>query len=91
MGNVTNAALFYCKLKRYVALFLIGVCVLFIIGGISAMSQNPKGSEKYKRARNISGLSMVGVVVFTLSYFFLKTNFGCGFAIADNAYHLIRN
>jgi len=90
MVGVTNVALGYCKIKSYIVLFLAFVCGLLLLGGISGMSTSKKPSQDYEHARGMTILSVFGIVVFTLSYFFLRTSVGCGFSIASNAFSVLK-
>lgn len=88
MGNLKNAALFWCKIKSYIILFLAVIAgVLFIGNLIQTKSGDPQKAKQAKQGTMISGIM---ATVFLVIYFVLQTNIGCGLSIAGNVYQLAR-
>jgi len=89
MGNLKNAALFWCKIKRYILLVLIAIFSITLVAGLAKVT-SAKSSEEKANANKGVVISAIFVGMFTLFYFLLKTDVGCGLSIASNAYQLIR-
>jgi uncharacterized membrane protein len=87
MGNLKNAALYWCKIKRYVAMFLAVVSGLLLV--LSLLNQKPpKNADEAKTRKQVIGFLAVMCAFSVFGYFFLQTNIGCGLSIAGNAYRL---
>jgi hypothetical protein len=82
MGNLKNAALFWCKIKGYMMLFLALIFGLLFITGLFSKDQKQK-----KQRLTVSGIF---TVVLIIMYYVLQTDIGCGVSIAGDAYHLLK-
>jgi hypothetical protein len=89
MGNLKNAALFWCSIKKWWYLFLVVVSALFFVNGVYRMS-NSTDEESKTRARTQTILSAFVGIVSVIWYFFVQTNIGCGVSIAGNAISVLR-
>jgi len=89
MGNLQNAALFWCKIKGYIMLVLVAIFSITLVAGL-VKATSAKSSEEKSKAKKGIVISAIFVGMFTLFYFLLKTDVGCGLSIASNAYHLVR-
>ena len=88
MGNLQNAALFWCKIKQYITLIFIAIAIFFIINGVTKMTSNKENTKNYIQGRTSVIFGTIGSIVLVLWYLFLKTNIGCGLSIASNVYGL---
>lgn len=89
MGNLKNAALFWCKIKAFVALAVAAFFAVFLIRNFMIMSTTKNPDERAKAKQGIvSGSIFVGALL--LIYYALGTNVGCGLSIASNVYGLAR-
>ena len=88
MGNLQKAALFWCKIKQYITLIFIVIAIFFIINGVTQMTSNKETTKNYIQGRTRVIFGTLGSIVLIAWYFFLKTNIGCGLAIASNVYGL---
>jgi hypothetical protein len=82
MGNLKNAALFWCKIKGYIMLFLAFIFGLLFITGLFSKDQKDK-----KQRLTVSGIF---TIVLIIMYYVLKTDIGCGVSIAGDAYNLLK-
>ena len=89
MGNLGNIAMFWCKIKGYIMLFLAFIFGVFLIKGLMTITSSKKQAD---RDNAIEGVFICAIFVsmFTLFYFLLKTDIGCGVSIAGNVYQLVR-
>jgi len=89
MGNLKNAALFWCKIKGYIMFFLAVVFGVFLVKNLETMSVAETSKDR-DNARRGAVICAIFIGIFTLIYFILKTDVGCGLSIVNNAYHLVR-
>jgi hypothetical protein len=90
MGNLKNAALFWCKIKGYIMLVLIAIFSILLVANLLGATSSAKSSEEKATAKKGAVISAIFVGMFTLFYFLLKTDIGCGLSIVSNAYQLVR-
>ena len=89
MGNLKNAALFWCKIKSFMALALAAFFAVFLIRNFMIMSSTKNPDERARAKQGlVAGSIFVGA--FILMYYALGTNVGCGLSIAGNVYGLAR-
>jgi hypothetical protein len=89
MGNLKNAALFWCKIKGYLMLALAAFFAFFLVKNLLTMS-SAKNPEDRDIAKSGAISASVFVGMFLLFYFLLKTYLGCGISIASNVYQIAR-
>jgi predicted small integral membrane protein len=89
MGNLKNAALFWCNIKKYWYLFLIVVSAIFFVSGLLKMSNSTKEQEKSNARAQVIFSAFIGIISLVW-YFFVQTNVGCGISIAGNVAGLLR-
>ena len=89
MGNLKNAALFWCKMKAFTALAIATIFAVFLIRNFMIMSTT-KNPDERARAKQGLVVGSIFVGVFVLIYYALGTNVGCGLSIAGNVYGLAR-
>jgi hypothetical protein len=89
MNNLKDAALFWCKIKRYISLFFIAICAIFFVTGAYEIVQAKDEKSKVQARTRLIFSTGLGLV-FTFWYFFLMTDIGCGISIAGNAFRLLK-
>jgi hypothetical protein len=89
MSNLGNVAMFWCKIKSYFMLALITIFSISLIAGLVKMTSAKSSQEKADAKKGVV-ISVIFVGMFTLFYFLLKTDIGCGVSIAGNVYQLVR-
>jgi quinol-cytochrome oxidoreductase complex cytochrome b subunit len=90
MGNLDNAAAFWCKIKEYITLFFIICSIVLVVLGVAGMTTEKPESPEYKQSKSRLVFGTIFGIMLTLWYFFLRTKIGCGFSIASNIYGFVR-
>jgi hypothetical protein len=89
MGNLKNAALFWCNIKKYWYLFLVVASSLFFVNGMYRMSNSADEPSKIRARAQVIWSVFIGIIA-AIWYFLVQTNVGCGISIAGNAAGLLR-